>query len=1376
MSSIHYKFKATLEYKTLVFDGLHISVNDLKKEICEKENIKAESFDLLLANAHTKKQYTNDELIPRNSSIIVQRSPRDNAVKLPKVQDTSNSGIVNKATASEPIFTGQIESEKFDKMTEEERLAHVKEVSSYKYQPANFQRRTSSIMSGPPPPTYQCNRCYQSGHWYKNCPMLNTRRTTGITMDELMETTPDDPNAMLHPSGKYVVPVLHWKARQQKKPETAAPSPGLEERTIPPELKCPLCNHLLRDAVLTTCCGDSFCAECVTQRLLESNSKCPGSNCIQTSVSADQLVPNLKVRQAVEAFKNASASSSSTSSLQPRPAAQPSGAGSPYSGSGDSPYRADPQYQLQPAQPVMRVRIGLNPQIQTSQSSVPLQQQILHPQIQPTTVTTSASGAENTSNIVTTTAPLTTIPATIIQQPTIVTQLPRPSQPAPTQAIVNPVVSSNIVPPTNPHVVLQPSTVTTTPVSLNLSQPPPGYGHITPASGLMNIALARPPPTIVVPVSATALGVLPSMSAPPPLIASNVQPPPPGLTPANVFPTPRAPPPIKDAWDEFLERKEKSRQRAMSRRHHSSRSSSSSSSETESSSSSDSRDHSRSRDRSWSRERDRRERHRNSSRDDRSRRRSDRSSRSPPRGPPYSSRYPRELPPTFGLYSHPPPSMSSSNASAFVPGRVPPLMSTYQPPPFIPPNINSANNFTPLPNIANGPYGYRPNKFHIDERNMRRRSPRYPKPDKRPVRRGESKENENEQRKGKSKNERESRKRTHEDESKERAVPEEKSVRSNVHADGAKDIKKHKEKENVVKESEEAQVDIEIQEMNRQLEGAAEAENAEGISLTDELIEREDSNGESEGEQMEVDGQKVMKEDDGMTVKEEMSEAVLLKEKEESISGAEAENEDDVEIEDDKKDEGEKSEKRRHKKKQKKHRRESRDAEGKERHRGHKKHEDSESRERRKHGKKHKKRSKEDKEKRRMEKEKRREERRRRRKEREEAENEKEIVDKEDDKMGMETEKEKVVEKIVAPTVEPSRKVGRGDENVKDSEQKTLSQICDENRRATTDKNEGIAEDEKKIKKPSESEKKRRHSTEEKKDEKQREDDKKEKEKRKRSEDGRGKDDRKSKGEETKKKEEHKKSEPSEDGMKQRGRHDSRGDRKRDESKEISKSGKSEKNDAKQSNDKERAKESETSRDDKSKRWKSECHDRSDTDKRRENRESDHKGKALHSSKSTKGVEKSVKERESRREERPRRDGLKDKQLKEEETRKEMEESDIVKKESELQRQSRKEKEEVEKRRLNEIKTTIEKELAAGRKTEKLTEKLNKTSTIDTPRTEKPNLTVEVKSGGEKKVTRETIFENSIPQFNARQKIKMILLSESERSAADRAKMRKGSK
>jgi E3 ubiquitin-protein ligase RBBP6 len=54
MSSIHYKFKSTLEYKTLTFNGLNISIEELKRLVSEKENIRTESFDLNISNAHTK--------------------------------------------------------------------------------------------------------------------------------------------------------------------------------------------------------------------------------------------------------------------------------------------------------------------------------------------------------------------------------------------------------------------------------------------------------------------------------------------------------------------------------------------------------------------------------------------------------------------------------------------------------------------------------------------------------------------------------------------------------------------------------------------------------------------------------------------------------------------------------------------------------------------------------------------------------------------------------------------------------------------------------------------------------------------------------------------------------------------------------------------------------------------------------------------------------------------------------------------------------------------------------------------------------------------------------------------------------------------------
>jgi E3 ubiquitin-protein ligase RBBP6 len=84
---MHYKFKAALEHKTLTFDGLHISVGELKHLICENENIRIEWFDLVLTNASTKREYSEDEeLVPRNTLVVVRRLPKKNATKLPKTQ------------------------------------------------------------------------------------------------------------------------------------------------------------------------------------------------------------------------------------------------------------------------------------------------------------------------------------------------------------------------------------------------------------------------------------------------------------------------------------------------------------------------------------------------------------------------------------------------------------------------------------------------------------------------------------------------------------------------------------------------------------------------------------------------------------------------------------------------------------------------------------------------------------------------------------------------------------------------------------------------------------------------------------------------------------------------------------------------------------------------------------------------------------------------------------------------------------------------------------------------------------------------------------------------------------------------------------------
>lgn len=95
--SVHYKFKSALDYDTVTFDGLHISVKDLKNSIIQQKRIgKSTDFDLQVTNAQTKegkltKAHTNylslipnlkfpeynDEtaLIPKNTSLLIARVP-----------------------------------------------------------------------------------------------------------------------------------------------------------------------------------------------------------------------------------------------------------------------------------------------------------------------------------------------------------------------------------------------------------------------------------------------------------------------------------------------------------------------------------------------------------------------------------------------------------------------------------------------------------------------------------------------------------------------------------------------------------------------------------------------------------------------------------------------------------------------------------------------------------------------------------------------------------------------------------------------------------------------------------------------------------------------------------------------------------------------------------------------------------------------------------------------------------------------------------------------------------------------------------------------------------------------------------------------------
>lgn len=69
---------------------------------------------------------------------------------------------------------------------------------------------------------------------------------------------------------------------------------------VPAEYKCSICDKIMTDAVMITCCYTSFCDKCVRDRLLETNA-CPSC---QSEATVDQLCPNPAIRKAIENWQS----------------------------------------------------------------------------------------------------------------------------------------------------------------------------------------------------------------------------------------------------------------------------------------------------------------------------------------------------------------------------------------------------------------------------------------------------------------------------------------------------------------------------------------------------------------------------------------------------------------------------------------------------------------------------------------------------------------------------------------------------------------------------------------------------------------------------------------------------------------------------------------------------------------------------------------------------------------------------------------------------------------------------------------------------------------------------------------------------------------
>ncbi|KAF2304212.1 hypothetical protein GH714_028578 [Hevea brasiliensis] len=79
---------------------------------------------------------------------------------------------------------------------------------------------------------------------------------------------------------------------------------------LPPELLCPLCKQVMKDAVLTSkCCFKSFCDKCIRDHLIISKLKCV---CGAANVLADSLIPNMTLRDTINCSVESSCGNTSS--------------------------------------------------------------------------------------------------------------------------------------------------------------------------------------------------------------------------------------------------------------------------------------------------------------------------------------------------------------------------------------------------------------------------------------------------------------------------------------------------------------------------------------------------------------------------------------------------------------------------------------------------------------------------------------------------------------------------------------------------------------------------------------------------------------------------------------------------------------------------------------------------------------------------------------------------------------------------------------------------------------------------------------------------------------------------------------------------------
>ena len=193
---------------------------------------------------------------------------------------------------------------------------------------ANMWPIPQQMQIRPLPLSYRCAICKKTGHPKNLCPDAGTlpklddrlKFPSGIPKAKMRPAAPDDKFAMLGPDG-YVVPVIEYNVSKivKKDKEMFLEEDENENKKLnsnftteskgakyPPELKCPLGDHMMKDAVLVPCCGHFICCdECIKSKISNDESmECPHQDCDQEIGPLESITPYHQIRKMTADYLN----------------------------------------------------------------------------------------------------------------------------------------------------------------------------------------------------------------------------------------------------------------------------------------------------------------------------------------------------------------------------------------------------------------------------------------------------------------------------------------------------------------------------------------------------------------------------------------------------------------------------------------------------------------------------------------------------------------------------------------------------------------------------------------------------------------------------------------------------------------------------------------------------------------------------------------------------------------------------------------------------------------------------------------------------------------------------------------------------------------